>query len=311
VAEKAEVRMRKHLAKVAAVAVVVVACSSGGGSGPEEPAVPWRPAHSPTAEDIRGIWAVGEDDIWACGENGNILHYDGSEWRLDITTLAPDFFDVEFVSSSDGWVCGKDGWVARRGGGKWERVPGNTRPDTLYALDAHGADEAWFCGARGVVLHYQDGVWTDESPSITDDLYGIRVAGNDEGWVVGDNGRILKRSKGAWVEVTSPVESDYRCAFFVSGNEAWFGATDGFAVHLKGGGLNKTRLPCTETITGLYFKSDGRGYAVTKGGSIFVYSPAARNWRLWHSHSKQLYDITFSSEERGWAVGAVGTILRH
>ncbi|MEE8640716.1 MAG: hypothetical protein V3T41_09935 [bacterium] len=303
--------MSKHFAKAAALAIIVVACSSGGGSGPGETPVPWRPAHSPTAEDVHAIWVVGEDDIWACGDNGNILHYDGYEWRLDITKLAPDFFDIQFVSSSQGWVCGKDGWVSRRASGKWEEVPGNTRSNALYALDAHGAAEAWFCGSRGTVLHYKDGVWADESPNVDNDLYGIRVAGDGKGWVVGDRGRILERSGGKWEEVTSPVGSDYRCAFFVSDDEAWFGAADGFAVHLKAGGLNKTRLPNAETITGLYFHSNGRGYAVTKGGNIYSYSPATKNWRLWAGHNRQLFDITFSTAERGWIVGAAGTILRH
>jgi photosystem II stability/assembly factor-like uncharacterized protein len=302
--------MFKHFAKTAALALLVIACSSGGGAGPDDTPVPWRPAHSPTAEDIHAIWAVSEDDIWACGEKGNILHYDGSEWRLDITTLAPDFFDISFVSSEEGWVCGKDGWVARREAGKWRQVPGNTRSSTLYALDAHGAADAWFCGSRGAVLHYQDGVWTDQSPNVGDDLHGIRVAGDDKGWVVGDNGRILKRTNGQWEQVTSPVSADYRCAFFVGDDEAWFGASGGFAVHLKAGGLTKTRLPAAETITGLYFQSNGRGYAVTMGGNIYVYSPKARSWRLWYSHNRQLFDVTFTSEERGWAVGAVGTILR-
>jgi photosystem II stability/assembly factor-like uncharacterized protein len=303
--------MSKYFSIAAASALLVVACSSGGGSGPEETPVPWRPVHSPTAEDIRALWVVDEDDIWACGDNGNILHYDGYEWRLDITTVAPDFYDIQFVSGSRGWVCGKDGWVACRDGGKWQRVPGNTRSNTLHALDAHGADEAWFCGSRGTVLHYKDGVWTDESPNVDNDLYGIHVVGDNKGWVVGNGGRILKRSGDEWLEVTSPVVSDYRCAFFVSEYEAWFGAEDGFVVHLKSGGLNKTRLPSAETVTGLYFHSDGRGLAVTKGGNIYAYSPESRNWRLWDGHNRQLFDIAYSTAERGWIVGASGTILRH
>jgi photosystem II stability/assembly factor-like uncharacterized protein len=302
--------MVKHFAKTAALALLVIACSSGGGTGPGDTPISWRPAHSPTAEDIHALWAVTEDDIWACGGRGNILHYDGSEWRLDITTQAPDFFDMQFVSSTEGWVCGNDGWVARHEGGAWRRVPGNVRSNALYALDAHGADEAWFCGSRGTVLHYKDGVWADESPNVSEDLFGIRVAGEDRGWAVGGNGRILKRSNGLWEQVTSPVSSDYQCAFFVDDDEAWFGASDGYAVHLKAGGLTKTRLPNAETITGLYFQSNGRGYAVTKGGNIYNYSPASRTWRLWYGHNRQLFDVTFTSEDHGWAVGAAGTILR-
>jgi photosystem II stability/assembly factor-like uncharacterized protein len=303
--------MTKHFLKVASVIVITLACSSGGGTGPGEDPMPWRPARSPTARDIHAVWAVAENDVWACGEGGNILHYDGAEWRLDITEQAPNFFDIQFVSPTAGWACGKDGWVARLENGEWKRVSGIPRTNTLYAMHARNETGAWFCGSGGTVLHYQNGEWTDESPGISEDLYGIRVVSLDKGWLVGDNGRIMKRTNGTWVRVTSPVQADYRCAFFVSEDEGWFGATDGYAIHLKGGGFSKTRLPSTETITGLYFKQDGRGFAVTKAGNIYAYSPDTASWRLWDGYNRTLFDITFSAGEHGWAVGAGGTILRH
>lgn len=300
--------MTEHFVKAAAVIVLTVAC--GAGPGPEEGPTPWRPVHSPTTKDINALWVIAEDDIWACGAGGNILQYDGYEWRLDITAPAPDFFDVEFVSPAQGWVCGKDGWVGRRDGGEWSRVPGNVRTNDLYALHAHGAAEAWFCGSRGVVLHYLNGEWKDESPGIDEDLHGIWVVGRDRGWLAGDNGRILRRSNGTWVPVTGPVEAHYRCAFFVADDEGWFGATDGYVVHLKGGGLSKTHLPSPETVTGLYFKRDGPGYAVTRGGNIYTYSPKG-GWQSWGGHDRPLFDVSFAGEDEGWAVGAAGTILRH
>ena len=303
--------MTRYFATAAIIVVFTLACSSGGGSGPGENTMPWRPVHSPTAKDIHALWPLAEDDVWACGEGGNILHYDGNEWRLDITSLAPTFFDIQMISPTTGWVCGRDGWVARLENGEWNRVAGVPRTEALYAMHAHSATGAWFCGAHGTVIHYQDGVWTDESPGISEDLYGNRVYALDKGWLVGDQGRVMKRSNGIWVPVTSPVEADYRCAFFVSEDEGWFGAADGYAVHLKSGGFSKTRLPGAETIAGLYLRQDGRGYAVTKAGNIYAYSPDTGGWRLWDGYNRQLYDITFSAGEHGWAVGAGGTILRH
>ncbi|MGD8719656.1 MAG: hypothetical protein PVH29_12655 [Candidatus Zixiibacteriota bacterium] len=303
--------MTRHFPKFAAVLILTVACSSGGGSGPSEPVDTWRPVKSPTANDIHALWANAEDDVWACGKNGNILHYDGGEWRLDITELAPDFYDVQFVSPTVGWVCGKDGWVARLENGEWTRVAGIPRTNTLYAMHARNEEGAWFCGAGGTVLHYQSGEWVDESPGISEDLAGIRVFSLDKGWLVGDGGRIMERKNGTWSRVTSPVQADYECMFFVSEDEGWFGATDGFAVHLKGGGLSKTRLPNPETITSLFFNQEGRGYAVTKAGNIYFYAPATGEWRLWDGVSHQLYDITFPAGGHGWIVGAEGTILRN
>ncbi len=293
-----------------AVAAVMTACTGGGGSGPSETPT-WRAVASPTNRDINALSTAGENDVWACGDNGTVLRWDGTEWRLTITSIVPDCYDLHMISSTAGWICGGQGFVARYDGQNWVAYPQSLKVVNLYGLHAVDTTEVWVCGEHGTILHYKWGGWEDKSPGISDDLYAIRVNADGTGWAVGDNGRILKREPGGnWTTVTSPVGADYRCAFFVSPTDGYFGASNGYIVHLKNGGFSKSRLPSTETVLGLYLRLDGRGYAATKAGHIYTRA-AAGAWRQWFTAEGQLNDITFYQGEHGFAAGEGGIIYAH
>ena len=37
----------------------------------------------PQGESLRAVWASGERDAWAVGDNGSLLHYDGVSFRAE------------------------------------------------------------------------------------------------------------------------------------------------------------------------------------------------------------------------------------
>ena len=36
--------------------------------------------NSPTTATLHGVWGTAANDVWAVGDSGLILHFDGSEW---------------------------------------------------------------------------------------------------------------------------------------------------------------------------------------------------------------------------------------
>jgi photosystem II stability/assembly factor-like uncharacterized protein len=303
--------MFKRIAGAAVAGVALLtACTGGGGSGPSQ-TPSWRSVASPTNRDINAVSRAADNDVWACGDAGTVLRWDGTEWRLTITSIAPDCYDLDMISSTAGWMCGGEGFVARYDGQGWVPYPQSLKVVNLYGLCVIDTTEVWACGERGTILHYKWGGWEDKSPAISDDLYAIRVNADGSGWAVGDNGRILKReADGNWTAVTSPIGADYRCAFFLNDAEGYFGATNGYIVHLKDGGFSKSRLPSTGTVLGLHLRLDGRGYAVTKAGHIYIRATDG-GWRQWFYAGDQLNDIVFHQGEHGFAVGERGVIYAH
>ncbi|MFC1926945.1 hypothetical protein ACFLWV_04270, partial [Chloroflexota bacterium] len=40
----------------------------------------WTPMTSGTLDDLWGVWGSSSTDVFAVGDNGTILQYDGSDW---------------------------------------------------------------------------------------------------------------------------------------------------------------------------------------------------------------------------------------
>ena len=38
----------------------------------------WSAVNSPSTSELYGVWGSGPNDVWAVGENHVVLHYDGA-----------------------------------------------------------------------------------------------------------------------------------------------------------------------------------------------------------------------------------------
>jgi hypothetical protein len=48
----------------------------------------WKEQQAPEGYGLRSVWANAANDIWACGVQGTVLHYDGAQWTKDSVTFA-------------------------------------------------------------------------------------------------------------------------------------------------------------------------------------------------------------------------------
>jgi hypothetical protein len=83
----------------------------------------WSLDESPVDELWYGVDAVAEDDVWAVGSNGAIIHWDGSSWESVESPTKGRLSDVAMGSARDGWAVGDEEGVAFHWDGKtWSRV---------------------------------------------------------------------------------------------------------------------------------------------------------------------------------------------
>ncbi len=127
-------------------------------------------------------WAVGYDYSATGTETtsyvGIILKYDGSIWSKEEIPQPSDFwslFDIHFVSTQEGWAVGADqgnsrGSILHYSNGNWQVIePPEVGYDwwQLYGVRFLNENEGWAVGGAkkdcAVLLHYKDGIWTDET----------------------------------------------------------------------------------------------------------------------------------------------------
>ena len=135
-----------------AVAVGVELAESGDASGAllRLDGATWAPVPASDAI-LNAVWGSAADDVFAVGENGTILHFDGSAAAPMTSPTNEALVDV------------------------W----GNSGTD-VYAV-----------GLSGTILHYDGAAWSVMPSPVSDGLLGVWTASSAEGFAVGDAGTIL------------------------------------------------------------------------------------------------------------------------
>lgn len=66
-------------------------------------------------ENLNSVKILSENDIWACGSNSTLIHFNGSNWSVNqsVKMFNDNFNDIDIISDSlknnDVWIIGDDG----------------------------------------------------------------------------------------------------------------------------------------------------------------------------------------------------------
>jgi len=222
----------------------------------------WKSVNPPTmsgSQAFNGVHFTSANEGWAVGSDyndpiyiGALLHYQDGLWTSVSPPAVSDDWElraVHFTSANEGWAVGFD-WTNNRGvllhyqSGLWTSIipPAVSNWWDLRAVHFTSANEGWAVGTdytmpngfdRGVLLHYQNGVWTSVIPpdvSNNWELSGIHFTSANEGWAVGTDrgeyyrGVLLQYQNGVWTSIIPPdvsLEWGLSGVHFTSPNEGW------------------------------------------------------------------------------------------
>jgi hypothetical protein len=83
---------------------------------------------SPTQEFLKGIWGAAADDVFAVGDGGTILHYDGADWRPMASGIGENLEAIWGVSGTDVFAVGTGGTILHYDGVDWNPMPSGAPP---------------------------------------------------------------------------------------------------------------------------------------------------------------------------------------
>jgi len=102
---------------------------------------------------LRAIWGSGIRDIWAVGERGAIIHYDGTAWsQLSNSPTTLGLRGVWGTAANDVWAVGDSGVILHCDGSSWSKAVSLTTR-TLRAVWGDPSGDVWAVGDTGTVLH--------------------------------------------------------------------------------------------------------------------------------------------------------------
>ncbi|HIA03608.1 MAG TPA: hypothetical protein EYN66_17160 [Myxococcales bacterium] len=114
----------------------------------------WLNQFSPTIYDIRAISGNADDNIWAVGDFGLVLHYDGISWETLDSDLLVTLWGVWVAPTSEVFFVGNNGYAGLyTGEGGIQEVYTGVNAN-LYAVDGLSAGVVWAVGSQGQILKF-------------------------------------------------------------------------------------------------------------------------------------------------------------
>ncbi|MGF1511749.1 MAG: hypothetical protein ACFB9M_19815 [Myxococcota bacterium] len=171
--------------------LALVACGGGGDADEvtdvlDEEIIVWSVEPVPLNTQYLSVWGRANDDVWAVGWDGGIVHYDGVEWTREVIVTTSTITPTLPLTS----------------------VFGVPLPNNVDVTDPTFIPPPVFAvGWEGTILERMpDGVWVEApravgTSTLTQDLFAVHIHDENSGLAVGDQGTIF---------VWDGVEWDYR-----------------------------------------------------------------------------------------------------
>ena len=275
----------------------------------------WNPMASGTIYDLWDVWGSSSNDVFAVGEHGIILHYDGSSWTSMTVPPTEGLYDIWGNSSNDVYAVGSDGTIVHYDGTSWTTMTsGTTR--TLFSIWGSSCNDVFVVGGSGKILHYDGSSWTSMTSGDTSTLVGIWGITGSDVFAVG-NGITLHYDGTEWTTmVNSYSNSGYLKGVWGSSSSDVFAVGDFVSVkiiHYDGNSWSSMSSILDDTGTRLWrvWGSNGSDiFAVGDHGTVLHYEGSV--WSTMTSVTdKTLLGVWGSSGKDVFAVGTDGTIIHY
>ncbi|HNI58843.1 MAG TPA: hypothetical protein PKW11_02755, partial [Pseudomonadota bacterium] len=109
----------------------------------------------PAGVNFSSVWGKSKTDIWAVGDSGTVLHYDGVAWSQTSSGVTQKLNAVFGFAANDVWAAGNGGTVIRWDGTKWSSVNSGTT-NNLRGLWGTANNNLYFAG-QAATLRKWDG----------------------------------------------------------------------------------------------------------------------------------------------------------
>jgi hypothetical protein len=155
--------------------------------------ISWKPMDTGIDSIINVIRGDADGNIYTAGQGGIIMKYDGDSWSEMYSDDSYYFFDLLVRSSTTIFAVGREGYVFKYDGESWRRMPRVTGYD-LLDIWGFRSDELFVAGRNGTIIFYNGDGWFDLSSEVRTNQNLLAMWGEDRNsfFVVGDGGTILK-----------------------------------------------------------------------------------------------------------------------
>lgn len=265
--------------------------------------VSWVEDASPTHKNLHSIWAAAVNDIYACGENGTIIHFDGNSWSLVDNPATGLLRSVWGVSATNVYVGGDD-CLAHFDGVSWSLVAGQSG---IYVIGGLNAGHVFFGKSGGVIVEYDGSSAT--STTLPCEGYVADIWSDaSNALALTSDGIIFRMTLTIPWTLKKDLNVPTDCLWAVSVDEIYTGGAR--TIHkIVGDTVDSTDLPSPFILAALHGNTRFDLHAVGGGGQIFRYNGAS--WtRMSETNPDKVQDLAVAADGTVYVVCDNGGIYR-
>jgi hypothetical protein len=237
----------------------------------------------------------GDQNGWAVGYGGTMVHYDGKNWTpvASPANLQKRLYDIVLPSATSGWAVGEAGTILRYDGQHWAQVTSPTK-ESLNSIAMVSPTEGWAVGANSTMLHLRDGVWQSVKLPVAGTLNDISMLSKDEGWAVGAPGLVLHYRAGNWGVVCIAACS----TGYTDGSEQNYNLTNIAMATPQSGWITYQMLP-----HGGFLSYQGEVWQDVDQNAF----PGKDGYNQYNNYNLLFNGNAMITQDSGWAVGRINS----
>ncbi|MBU1433218.1 hypothetical protein KKF91_22015, partial [Myxococcota bacterium] len=281
----------------------------------------------PQGNWLSGIHAFADDDVWAVGDVGTVLRWDGEAWSALDTGSREHLFGIWGSGPDDVWVSGAGGALLHYDGASWSGQAGESFAEALRAIWGSDPNNIWVGGDEGAMRRFDGETWTPVPFPGRGTVHDIWGSGPDDVWAVGGIDTcspcvtrwfIAHFDGEAW-SLHDHGQSDGLGGFMLTGiagsapDHVITVGRDGVAWRFDGGAWLAERSDSGLELSGVEVTPDGSAIAVGSRGVVARYDAGTEAWstlRAAEQGAAWLSGAGALPSGDVWLVGARGAILR-
>lgn len=270
-----------------------------------------------TTANLRSVWGTGDHDVWAVGDGGTVIHFDGKQWAIVKPFTPENLTGVRGTGPADVWACGDKGTVYHWDGSSWTKAA-QAEGKTLLSVWASGPKDVWVGGMdgegdSGFVYKFDGEKWSGQGVPGSTSVWEVWGTGPKDVWMVGSTpsgtGLVL-HGDGSHFDAVGFKGSGARSVWSLRPNDVWVAPYNGAIEHWDGKTWNSggsvagagALLRITGSAPDDLWAVGLDGTVLRNRGGSWVKVPSGTTEVLWSVWSRAVEDA--------WAVGNAGTVLR-
>lgn len=176
---------------------------------------------------LRAVWGASASSVFAVGDSGRVLRYDGSAWTAPASGVTAAITDVWGSSATNVYFTTAAGTLLRWNGSAISAVAGVQAPGGLNAVWGTAANNVYAAGDRGILYRYDGTAWQRIRLPTRAALYALWGSSASNVFVGGDAGALYRWDGTRWTPEKSPGGNSQILGLWGSGTDVFAAGAGG------------------------------------------------------------------------------------